>query len=264
MARYIFCGKSIIENFTTSGPVTFAKDSTKVGSTNHWPDGALTDSAAQQIVGPEPREATFASSVILRSCSVAPWPGQLRRSALQLRSMFRLFSSLLFLIVAQTAAGLIQCQTQTRLATLGWAQTSACQIRFSVPKNFKNQHVKGIDSCFAEFRSSRSRLTIEAGSLFQSDNLGKTEMMSDFTVENVVIDGKNVQIATYKDTQDKSKRKFHAQFYVTLCAAQPNCQERSVHLLMSAEGQSANEIEIAKQIFRSVRFDPYRPFLITW
>src|SRR6185436_11446967 len=36
---------------------------------------------AQQIVGPEPREATFASSVIRLSCSVAPWPGQLRRSA---------------------------------------------------------------------------------------------------------------------------------------------------------------------------------------
>jgi hypothetical protein len=34
---------------------------------------------AQQIVGPEPREATFASNVIRRSCSVAPWPGQLRR-----------------------------------------------------------------------------------------------------------------------------------------------------------------------------------------
>src|SRR5438874_503271 len=34
----------------------------------------------QQIVGPEPRGATFASSVIRRSCSVTPWPGQLRRS----------------------------------------------------------------------------------------------------------------------------------------------------------------------------------------
>ena len=33
----------------------------------------------EQIVGPEPREATFASSAIRLSCSVAPWPGQLRR-----------------------------------------------------------------------------------------------------------------------------------------------------------------------------------------
>ena len=40
----------------------------------------LTDAHIQQIVGPGPREATFASSVVRRSCSVAPWPGQLRRS----------------------------------------------------------------------------------------------------------------------------------------------------------------------------------------
>ena len=35
--------------------------------------------AIQQIVGSEPREASFASSVIRLSCSVAPWPGQLHR-----------------------------------------------------------------------------------------------------------------------------------------------------------------------------------------
>jgi hypothetical protein len=33
----------------------------------------------EQIVGPEPREATFASSMIWLSCSVTPWPGQLNR-----------------------------------------------------------------------------------------------------------------------------------------------------------------------------------------
>jgi len=37
--------------------------------------------AVEQIVGPEPREASFASSVVRRRCSVAPWPGQLRRYA---------------------------------------------------------------------------------------------------------------------------------------------------------------------------------------
>src|SRR6185295_17235039 len=37
------------------------------------------DGNVQQIVGPEPREACFASSVIRLSCSVTPWPGQLRR-----------------------------------------------------------------------------------------------------------------------------------------------------------------------------------------
>src|SRR6185369_8853463 len=46
--------------------------------TNEYP---LTGGAVEQIVGPEPREATFASSVIRLSRSVAPWPGQLNRCA---------------------------------------------------------------------------------------------------------------------------------------------------------------------------------------
>ena len=40
----------------------------------------MTQHALEQIVGPEPRAASFASSLVRRSCSLAPWPGQLRRS----------------------------------------------------------------------------------------------------------------------------------------------------------------------------------------
>ncbi len=42
-----------------------------------------TRSGVEQIVGPEPLEACFASSVIRLSCSVAPWPSQLNRSPIQ-------------------------------------------------------------------------------------------------------------------------------------------------------------------------------------
>ena len=43
--------------------------------------GHRSEMHAQQIVGPEPREASFASSLFRLSCSVTPWPGQLRRWA---------------------------------------------------------------------------------------------------------------------------------------------------------------------------------------
>src|SRR6185503_4867119 len=54
---------------------------------------------AQQIVGPEPREATFASSVIRLSCSVAPWPGQLKRCAATLAMRDCLIPGLGFLVI---------------------------------------------------------------------------------------------------------------------------------------------------------------------
>src|SRR6267142_6617195 len=40
--------------------------------------------ATEQIVGPEPRGATFASGVIRLTCSAAPWPGRLNRYAASL------------------------------------------------------------------------------------------------------------------------------------------------------------------------------------
>src|ERR1044072_266524 len=45
--------------------------------------GVLLDSkrAVEQIVGPEPREAPFASRVIRTRCSAAPAPGHLNRYA---------------------------------------------------------------------------------------------------------------------------------------------------------------------------------------
>jgi hypothetical protein len=62
--------------------------------------------AAQQIVGPEPREASFASSVIRRSCSVAPWPGQLNRWPSVTSSMKK------FLLLAVVLGTLAPCAAQ--------------------------------------------------------------------------------------------------------------------------------------------------------
>src|ERR1043166_8165159 len=67
----------------------------------------LTDGAIEQIVGPEPREASFASSVIGLSCSVAPWPGQLKRSTHCMLTMKHL---LLFLVMSAAWATPSQSQ----------------------------------------------------------------------------------------------------------------------------------------------------------
>jgi hypothetical protein len=67
---------------------------------------AKTTHAAEQIVGPEPREAPFASSVVRLSCSVAPWPGQLNRyPANQMkRTLLLLLPTLMVLICSSVSA----------------------------------------------------------------------------------------------------------------------------------------------------------------
>jgi hypothetical protein len=126
----------------------------------------------------------------------------------------------------------------------------------------KNQHAKGIDSCVAEFRNGTMRLAIDAGSF--GGDIAKAEMMLDFTEEFAVIDGKKVQLITYKDARTKSKRKFVAGLYVVLYEAKPKEAQTSAFLYMTVEGHSEKEIAMAKQIFRSIRFDAYKPSTITW
>jgi len=177
--------------------------------------------------------------------------------------MFHLLVSLLLLTLVHMSLGLTCCHAQSSAVSPGWERVSACQIRFLIPQDLKNQHVKGIDSCFAEFRNDKMRLAIDAGSL-GGGAFTKCETMLDFVEEYAVLDGKKVQIITYKDGRTKSKRKFIAGLYVVLYEAKPKDTQMSAFLYMTVQGNSEKQIEIAKQIFRSIHFDTYRPFLIEW
>ena len=177
--------------------------------------------------------------------------------------MSYLLVSSLFLILANLPFGLTGGQAQSSNVLPGWEKAGACQIRFLIPKDLKNQHVKGIDSCFAEFRSDKMRLAIDAG-WFGDGTFAKTEAMLEFTEESVVIDGKKVQLITYRDGQTKSKRKFFARLFVTLHEGKSRNTDPSVFLFMTVEAKSERELEIANQIFHSITFEPYRPFLIEW
>jgi hypothetical protein len=190
--------------------------------------------------------------------------GELRRSAFHLRPMVHPIISILFLTLAVVSLGLICSHAQSPTVTLDWEKVGVCQIRFLIPKDLKNQHAKGIDSCFAEFRSGKMRLAIDASGLGSGGGFTKHETMLDFVEESVVIDGKKVQIITYKDGRTKSKRKFVAGLFVVLYEAKPKETQTSAYLYMTVEGNNEEEIQIAKQIFLSIQFDAYKPSSITW
>jgi hypothetical protein len=177
--------------------------------------------------------------------------------------MFHLLVSLLFLALAHMSLGLTCSHAQTSTVTPGWEKVGACQIRFWIPQDLKNQHVKGIDSCVAEFRNGKMRVAIDAG-WFGGGDFTKAETMLDFVEESIVIDGKKVEFITYKDARTKSKRRFVARLSVTLHEGKTKDTDPSVFLYMTVEGNSEKEIELAKQIFCSIHLDVYRPFLIEW
>src|SRR6185295_10981087 len=129
--------------------------------------------------------------------------------------MFHQIVSSLLLAFNLTPLGLTRSQAQSPEVPPGWEKAAACQIRFLLPKDLKNQHVRGIDSCYAEFRGGKMRLSIDSSSL-GGGVFTRTESMLDFAEETVIIDAKKVRIITYKDGQTKSKRKFFANVFVVL------------------------------------------------
>lgn len=174
--------------------------------------------------------------------------------------MIRLFLIILLLAFTHTCACLINSRAQDQAIPSGWEKASACQIRFLIPKDLKNQYARGIDSCFVEFRNSKMRLTIDSGSW--GGVFTRTETSLDFKEKFIDIDGKKAQVVTYKDAQSNSSNKFVAGFYVVLHEAPNKEEQSSAFLYMTVRAKREKDLEIAEQIFYSIRFDSYRPFTI--
>lgn len=76
--------------------------------------------------------------------------------------------------------------------------------------------MRGIDSCVAEFKSDKLRLTVDYGSYggaYRDDGSN-----AEFKEEFIEIDGKRAQFVTFKDARDK--RKFIAGLYILIYEAQ--------------------------------------------
>ena len=129
--------------------------------------------------------------------------------------MIRLFY-ILFLAFAYMYAGLSNSQAQASDIPNGWKKVSLCQLNFLIPKNLKNQNVKGIDSCVAEFRNGKMRLAIDYGSYGGAYKNDST--VFDFKEELTEIDGKKAQLVTFKNWRDR--RKIVAGLYVLIHVGQ--------------------------------------------
>lgn len=175
--------------------------------------------------------------------------------------MIRLFN-ILFLAFAYASIGLIDSYAQNSKIPSKWTTVKVCQINFVIPKSLKNQYAKGIDSCVADFGNGRMKLTIDSG--HYGGKFTRAETSLNFKEEFVEIDGKKVQLVFYNDTRSKANRKFVAGLAVVLNEAKNKEKELSTFLIMTIEAKSETEIEIAKQIFQSIRFDVFAPFTVEW
>jgi len=177
-------------------------------------------------------------------------PRHLSRSAsLGKFIMTRLFS-ILFLAFAYTFVGLPNYYAQDSKIPSGWKKVSVCQINFLMPKNLKNQNVKGVDSCVVHFKSGKMRLSIDYG--YYGGTYKNDGRVVGFKERFTEIDGKKAQLVTYKYTLNDKKS--ITGLYVLIYEAQDGMK---TSLTMTIEAKSEKEMETAQQIFQSLRFSEF-------
>ena len=167
--------------------------------------------------------------------------------------MIRFFIKILFLAFVFCFVGLSSNHAQDSKVPSSWKKVSICNINFFVPKNLKNNNARGIDSCVASFDSEEIGLNIDYG-WYGSPSAKYSEEYTDFKEEFIKIDRKKAQLATFRDERMDSKQNFVARIYVALGKKLAGVG-MTPSLNMTITVRSEKELETARQIFQSIRFD---------
>ena len=167
--------------------------------------------------------------------------------------MTRFLIKIFILAFAVGFIGLTNNYAQDSKVPSGWKKVSICNISFIVPKKLKNENAEGIDSCVASFESSKIGLGIDSG--WYGSASTKYERYIDFKEESIEINGKKAQLATYRHTQMDAKRNFIARIYVVLNEPKEEGMGMTTSLNMTIELRSEKDLETARRIFQSIRFN---------
>jgi hypothetical protein len=139
----------------------------------------------------------------------------------------------------------------------GWITVQACHVSFQLPQTLKRNRNEGIDSCVAEFENHEMHLLIDYGTWGGAAT--KTKGDVDFAEESLVVDGKTAVLATYVIYPVNQRKPLHiAHLYIELEAAQ-GPYGRPTSLMATVTSDGAKDMDVARRIFRSVRFTRETP-----
>jgi hypothetical protein len=167
--------------------------------------------------------------------------------------MVRLFIKTLFSVLAFGYVGLTDNFAQKSKIPSGWKKVSACEIRFFVPPDFNEKDSEGTDSCVTTFGNGKIWLHIDYG--YYGDASENDETVTDFKEDSIQIDGKKAQIATYKENFADAKDAPVARLYVVVDTSEKKTKGVITSLNMEVVLENEKDLEMAKQIFRSIRFN---------
>lgn len=167
--------------------------------------------------------------------------------------MFQYFIKTLILAFAFGFVGLTNNFAQKIEVPSDWKKVSACKMSFFVPQDFKEKDEEGVDSCVTSFGNGKIWLNIDYG--YYGGASENDETVKNFKQEFIKIDGKKAQLAIYREDFADAKNVLMAEIYVVMDTSEKKTKGVTTSLNMEIGLESEKDLETAKQIFRSIRFD---------
>jgi hypothetical protein len=167
--------------------------------------------------------------------------------------MFQFFIKTLFLAFAFSYVGLTNNSAQNLKVPSDWKKVSACATSFFVPQDFKETDREITDSCVRTFGDGKIWLHIDYGYYGGASKNKKT--VTDFKDEFIKINGKKAQLATYREDFADAENVLVARIYVVVDKSEKKTKGLTTSLNMEVVLKNEKDLETARQIFRSIRFN---------
>ncbi len=125
-------------------------------------------------------------------------------------------------------------------------------MSFFVPKDFNETDSQGVDSCVRTFTDSKTWLHIDYG--YYGEASENDETLTGFREEFIRINGKKAQLATFRRDFANAKNTFVARIFVVVDTSEKRTRGVVTSLNMELLLTDEKDLEMARQIFQSIRF----------
>ena len=136
-------------------------------------------------------------------------------------------------------------QPKPAVSTIGWSSIDATHFTFDLPPDFRSVLAQGIDSFAGEYRSNSVKITFDYGAL--SDPLSENGQPN-YTSSEEELGGRRALLVSFDNTGHDGG------YGYARCVHFPNAGPNGIKLTVFANCKSKDDYDIARAIFRSIRF----------
>lgn len=137
---------------------------------------------------------------------------------------------------------------------LDWKLFNECGAQFSLPADYKEVKVRGIDSCLGKYRGASTVLMLDVLGYITPNASRKEEFSDERDVKYTksTIDGRRAEIITFYDTEpNKDAIDFH---YAAVLFIPQISKKDGGNFTIWTNSKSSEEREQAMKIFQTIRF----------